>query len=140
MTIFDVNTLPPFLDYVNNMDSTWKIKFTTQIADENSLEFLDLKLKMNENSKITVDVFPKPSSSFTYVMPSTRYPSNNISNVLRGIALRLKHICDNDKKFLVGSSEYKSYSIARNYKSKDVEKHFSEISKLSRAEARQIKP
>ena len=111
-----------------------------QIADENSLEFLDLKLKMNENSKITVDVFPKPSSSFTYVMPSTRYPSNNISNVLRGIALRLKHICDNDKKFLVSSSEYKSYSIARNYKSKDVEKHFSEISKLSRAEARQIKP
>ena len=73
-------------------------------------------------------------------MPSTRYPSNNISNALRGIPLRLKHICDNDKKFLVRSSEYKNYLIARNYKPKDVEKHFSEISKLSRAEARQIKP
>ena len=30
-----------------------------EIADENGLEFLDLKLKMNENSKITVNVFFK---------------------------------------------------------------------------------
>ena len=47
---------------------------------------------------------------------------------------------DSNKKFLVRSSEYKNYLIARNYKPKDVEKHFSEISKLSRAETRQIKP
>ena len=57
-----------------------------QIAAENGLEFLDLKLKMNENSKITVDVFSKPTNSFTYVMPSTCYPSNNINNEPRAIA------------------------------------------------------
>ena len=60
-----------------------------QIADENGLEFLDLKLKMNEKNKITINVFSKPTSSFTYVMPSTCYPSSNINNVPRGIALRL---------------------------------------------------
>ena len=53
----NINTLPAFLDYLNNIDSTGKIIFTMQIADENGLEFLDLKLKMNENSKITVDFF-----------------------------------------------------------------------------------
>ena len=42
-----------------------------QIADENGLEFLDLKLKMNENSKLTVDVFSKPTNNFIYLMPST---------------------------------------------------------------------
>ena len=46
-----------------------------QITDENGVERLDLKLKMNENSKITVDFFLKPTKSFTYVMPSTCYPS-----------------------------------------------------------------
>ena len=46
-----------------------------QITDENGVERLDLKLKMNENNKITVDFFLKPTNSFTYVMPSTCYPS-----------------------------------------------------------------
>ena len=77
-----------------------------QIADENGLEFLDLKLKMNENSKITVNVFLNPTNSFTYVMPSTCYPSNNMKNVPRGIALRLKRTCDSEEKFTVRSSEY----------------------------------
>ena len=53
----NINTLPAFLDYLNNIDSTGKIKFTMQIADENGLEFLDLKPKMNEKNKITIDVF-----------------------------------------------------------------------------------
>ena len=98
-----------------------------QIADENGLEFLDLKLKMNEKNKITIDVFSKP----TNVMPSTCYPSSNINNVPRGIALRLKRICDSDEKFTVRSNEYKNYLIAKDYKPKVVEKHFSEISKLN---------
>ena len=78
----DVNTLPAFLDYLNNIDSTGKIKFTMQIADDNGLEFLDLKLKI-QNGKISVDVYSKPTNSFTYVMPSTCYPRKNINNVPR---------------------------------------------------------
>ena len=108
-----------------------------QIADENGLEFLDLKLKMN---KITIDVFSKPTNSFIYAMPSTCYLPNNINNVPRAIALRLKRICDSDEKFTVCSNVYKNYLIARDYKPKVVEKHFSKISILSRAEARHIKP
>ena len=71
-------------------------------------------------------------------MPSACYPSNNINNVPRGIALRLKRICDRDEKFTVRSNEYKNYLIARDYKPKVIEKHFNEISKLTRAEAREI--
>ena len=44
----NINTLPAFRNHLNNIDSTGKIKFTMQIANENGLEFLDLKLKMNE--------------------------------------------------------------------------------------------
>ena len=52
----NINALPAFQN-LNNIDSTGKIKLTTQITDQNGLEFLDLKLKVNENSKITADVF-----------------------------------------------------------------------------------
>ena len=61
-----------FLDYLNNLDDTGKIKFTMQIADETGLEFLDLKLKIVEG-KINVDVYSKRTNSFTYVLPSFCY-------------------------------------------------------------------
>ena len=53
--------------------------------------------------------------SFTYNMSSTCYPSNNINNVPRGIALRLKCICDSDEKFTIRSNGYKNFLIARDY-------------------------
>ena len=60
-----------FLDYINTLDPTQKIKFTMEVAESgNYLEFLDLKLKW-ENGKITMDVHFKPTNSFTYVLPIT---------------------------------------------------------------------
>ena len=74
--------------------------------------------------------------SYTYVMPSRCYPSNNINNIPRGIALKLKRLCNSDEKFTVRSNKYKNYLTAREYKPKVVEKHLSKTSKLLRAEAR----
>ena len=58
-----------FLDYLNNIDETGKIKFTMQVADKvNGLEFLDLKIKCL-NGKLSVYVYSKTTNSFSYVMP-----------------------------------------------------------------------
>ena len=78
-----------FLEYLNKIDKTGKIQFTIQAAGDDGLEFLDLKLKM-VNVKISVDVFSKPTNSFTYVLPSTCCPNRNIRNVPKGITLRLR--------------------------------------------------
>ena len=125
------DTLESFLDYLNQIDSTGKIKFTMQVQDEDGIEFLDLKLKL-ENSKIAVDVFAKPTNSFTYVLPTSCYPRKSINNIPRGIALRLRRICDTDEKFNSRSIEYKNYLIARDYKPSIVNKHFAHVSTLSR--------
>ena len=92
------DTLESFLDYLNQIDSTGKIKFTMQVQDEDGIEFLDLKLKL-ENSKIAVDAFAKPTNSFTYVLPTSRYTRRSLNNIPRGIALRLGCICGTDEKF-----------------------------------------
>ena len=134
-----IEHLPNFLEFLNGIDKTGKIKFTMQIADDNGLEFLDLKLKL-EGGKISVDVYSKPTNSFTYVLPNTCYPKRSINNIPRGIALRLKRICDSEKKFADRSNEYKNYLIARDYKSKLVDKHFKDISTISRSEARKVRP
>ena len=93
-----IDTLSSFLDYLNTMDKTGKIKFTMEVANDNGLEFLDLRLKIIEG-KIRVDVFAKATNSFTYTTPKTCYPKNNICNIPKGIALRLRRICDDDETY-----------------------------------------
>ena len=56
----------------------------------------------------------------------------------RGIALRLRRICDDDDEtFEKRSSEYQNYLIARNHKPSIVKKQFSEVKKKTRPEAKQ---
>ena len=85
-----------------------------QAAEDDGLGFLDLKLKM-VNGKISVDVFSKPTNSFTYVLPSTCYPNRNIRNVPKGIALRLRRNCNSDEKYDKRSEKYEKYLITRDY-------------------------
>ena len=102
-----------------------------QFAD--TLEFLDLKLKFDiESKQISVDVFVKDTNSFTYVLPSTCFSKNNMENIPEGVALRLRRICDSDEKFEKHSVEYQNYLIARDYKTGKVKKQFSYIKKETR--------
>ena len=57
------------------------------------------KLKVAEG-KIRVDVYAKPTNSFSYTSPNTCYPKNNICNIPKGIALRLRRICDDDEHLI----------------------------------------
>ena len=95
--------------FMNSIDTSGKIKFTMSIANKNSvLEFLDLSLHINEHNKICVDVYAKPTNSFTYVLPLTCYPKKSINKVPKGIALRLRRICDSDGKFDIRNSEHQN--------------------------------
>ena len=106
-----------------------------QVARDDRLEFLDLKLK-TVNGKISVDVLTKLSNSFTYVLSSTCYPNRNIKNVPNSIGLRLRIICDSDEKYDERSEEYQKYLRTRDYQPGSLERQFEEVKKLSRSEAR----
>ena len=84
-----------------------------------------------------MDVFSKPTNSFSYVMPSTCFPRRKIEKVPEGVALRKRRICDTDSKFKIRSDKYQEYLIAREYKPHKVSKQFSDVAKFSREIARQ---
>ena len=88
-----------FLDYLNTIDASSKIRFTMETETENGLEFLDLGLKLKGCNKITVDVYSKPTNSLIFVHHKTCYPSRNINKIPVGINLRLTRICDSDEKY-----------------------------------------
>ena len=79
-----------------------------------TLEFLDLKLKFDKESKqMSADVFAKDTNSFL---------KSNIESVRKGVALCLKWIWDSDEEFEKHSSEYQNYLITRDYKPGEVKK------------------
>ena len=124
---------------MNKIDRTKKIQFTMEVGKD-VLEFLDLKLKFDKELKrILVDIFPKATNSFTYVLPSTCFPKNSIENVPKGVALRLRKTCDSDGKFEERSVQYQKYLVARDYKPSKVKKQFSDVRNISREEARRPK-
>ena len=93
---------------MNKVDPTKKIQFTMEVATNTDL--LDLKLKFDKESKpISVDVFAKDTNSFTYVLPRTCLPKNNIETIPKGVALCVRRICDSDEKFVKDSAECQNY-------------------------------
>ena len=124
---------------MNSIDTSGKIKFTMSVANQSTLELLDLRLHINEQNKICVDVYAKATNSFTYVLPSTCYPKRNINNISKSIALRLRRICDSDGKFDMRSDEYQNYLIARDYIISLVKKQLHSVRSISRSDARQVK-
>ena len=100
-------------DFTKSIDTSGKIKLTMSVVNESVQEFLDFSLHVNAQNKICVDVYAKPTNSFTYVLPTTCYLKRNINNIIKSIALRrLRRKCDSDKKFDMRSDECQNYLIA----------------------------
>ena len=128
-----------FLNCMKNIASTKKIQFTMEVAKD-ILEILDLQLKFDKVSQlISADILSKATKCLTYILPSTCFSKTNIENIPKGVALRLRRICDSDSKFEKRSAEYQNYLIARDYKPSKVKKQFSNVRNTSREETRRTK-
>ena len=94
-----IDKLDIFFDYMNKVDPTKKIQFTMEVATD-TLEFLDLKLKFDKESKqISVGVFAKDTDSFTYVLPSSVFLKITLKTslkmllyVLEGFAILMRNL------------------------------------------------
>ena len=84
-------------------------------------------------------MFVKDTDSFTYVLSSTCFATNNIENIPKGIALRLRRIFDSYERFGKHRVECQNYLLARVYKPGKVKKQFLDIKKLTAEEARKPK-
>ena len=63
----------------------------------------------------------------------------SINKVPKGIAQRLRRICDSDPKFYIRSSEYQNYLFATDDNPTLVKKQFHSVRNTTRSDARQVK-
>ena len=91
--------LPKFFEFMNSINTSGKVKFTIFTANNDFvLEFLDLSLHVNKHNKIYVDVYAKPTNSFTHVLQSICYPKKNINIVPKEIAIMCIRVLTPHKK------------------------------------------
>ena len=78
-----------------SIETSDKINFNIFVANDSVLELLNLRLHRNIYNKIGVEVYAKPTNRFTYALPSTCYPKQNINDVPKELerhAVRIKNL------------------------------------------------
>ena len=93
------------------------------------IEALKLCLECNNSIFNNKHLLAKDTDSFTCaLLSSTCFPKNNIENIPKGVALRLRRICDSDEKFEKHSAEYQNFLIVvRDYKPGKVKNNFQTL-------------
>ena len=94
LTLLDngIDTPPSYLDDLNGMDTIGKMKVAMEITGENGLKFSDLKLKVRSKKMCMQNQLIVLAA--LHLTPVTQ---RNLCNIPKSIALRLRHICNEDE-------------------------------------------
>ena len=119
-----------FFNYLNSYHPTIKFDPAQHNSEENSCEFLDLKIFIKDG-KIQTDLFRKQTAKPTALLPSSAHPGHVTSNIIYSMAFRLLRICSDEEYFENRLSELKSeFLLPRNYHSKVIDSQFSRVRNL----------
>jgi hypothetical protein len=119
-----------FFNYLNSYHPTIKFDPAQHNSEENSCEFLDLKIFIKDG-KIQTDLFRKQTAKPTALLPSSAHPGHVTSNIIYSMAFRLLRICSDEEYFEDRLSELKSeFLLPRNYHSKVIDSQFSRVRNL----------
>ena len=98
-----------------------KITPLSEDLKNNSIDFLDTSIFINENGMIQTDLFLKDCSKVTYLLPSSCHPHHISKNIPFSLAYRLKKIVSVPETFDTRLDQLKENLLDRKYKKKVVE-------------------
>ena len=101
------------------------------------MDFLDVKLHLNDNGKIETSVFEKTTNAHQYVEFSSSHPRSCKSGIPYSQAKRYRRITSNDEQFSSSIDKLKDYFRLRNYPEHIVNDAVSKVNKMTMDEALQ---
>ena len=123
-----------FLSHMNGVDKS--IQFTAEIDFEaNSVNFLDLKISINEEGYLTTDLFVKPNTLNQLLLPTSAHPPSVTKSSVYSLAIRLRRICCTDELFELRANELKKKLCDRGYSVTVVEAGIDRARQVERREA-----
>ena len=116
--------------YLNSYHPTMKFDNPEYDEQNNSTNFLDLKIKI-VGSEIFTDLHRKETDKPTALLPSSSHPGHIAPNIVYSMAFRLLRICSTEEKFEFRLKELKQdFLIPRGYKPKVIDYQFSRVKGL----------
>ena len=80
-----------FLHFLNNQHPAikkWNFNFETR-----SVEFLDVRVRVDSEGYLQTDLYIKPNAKNNYLLPSSCHPSHIFKNIPYSLAYRLVRNC-----------------------------------------------
>ena len=119
-----------FFNFINSYHPTIKFDPPQHNEEDNSCNFLDLKISI-ENSKIQTDLYRKETSNPRALLPSSAHPGHVTHNIVYSMAFRLLRICSRENIFEQRLEDLKvNFLLPRQYSPKIVDAEFRKIKNL----------
>ena len=119
-----------FYNYINGYHHTMKFDTPCYNSEDNSCNFLDLKISIKDGM-IRTDLYRKPTDKPRALLPSSAHPTHITQNIVYSMAFRLLRICENEETFETRLDELKKhFLIPRNYQSKLIDLQFQKVRNL----------
>ena len=87
-----------FFNFLNYFHTTIKFDEPQHNSEDNSCEFLDLKISIKDG-KIATDLYRKDTAKPRALLPSSAHPGHITSNIVYSMAFRLIRICSIEENF-----------------------------------------
>ena len=90
------------------------------ISSSKTVNFLDLNINLNYNSKLEFDLYIKPTNTFSYLLYSSNHPSFIFKNIPKSLIFRIRRICSRIEDFYYHTSILHKNLILRNFESRKI--------------------
>ena len=106
------DTLNQFFNHCNSLNPS--IQFEQTVSNTN-IPFLDVNI-IFENSRLTTDLYSKPTDKHQYLYYSSCHPKHTKTSLPYSLALRLRRICSNETLFQKRIEEMQSHLLQWGHK------------------------
>ena len=104
--------LEDFINHINSLYST--IKFTYEFS-KSHISFLDVTVSLDNNNKISTDLFVKSTDTHQYLLHISCHPSHIRKSIPFNPALRIRRICSSTEKFQQRTNELLEFLCKRGH-------------------------
>ena len=109
-----------FFNFVNQFNPY--IKFTIDYNfTTRSVEFLDLRIWVDDNGVIQTDLFTKDNAKNSYLLPKSNHPSHCCKSIPYSLAFRVLRNCSLEEQREIRFQELKIKLLERGYRSRSIE-------------------
>ena len=121
--------LEDFINHINSLHST--IKFTHEFS-KSHISFLDVTLLLDNNNKISTNLFVKSTDTHQYLLHTSCHPSHIKKSIPFSLDLRIRRICSTTEKFQQRTNELLEFLCKRGHRRQYVQSQINKAFQIPR--------